>query len=269
MRTLAPTGLAAGSLQATFVPEAGMLCSSLRHEGEELLGPLGIPFLHPWANRLERDEVEVAGRLIRAGRRTQRDTNGLPIHGLPARPWRVRAASDTLLVARLAFADPAFPFPHTVEQRIDLDATRLRITTTVSDGPAPIAFGFHPYVVLPGVRREDWIVGLPERKHLVAGARLLPTGATIREPAERRPLGRRTFDDGYAELRHPRFTLDGGGRRIEVAFTSGYTHAQIYSPADDDVICFEPMTAPTNALVTGDGLRIRDTFRAAFEIRVG
>ena len=54
-------------LAATFVPGAGMVCCSLTHRGEELLGQrrgvrvyaergstMGIPILHPWANRLGR-----------------------------------------------------------------------------------------------------------------------------------------------------------------------------------------------------------------------
>lgn len=34
----------------------------------------------------------------------------------------------------------------------------------------------------------------------------------------------------------------------------GYPCVQIYAPPDLDVACFEPMTAPTNALASGDGL---------------
>ena len=51
------------------------------------------------------------------------------------------------------------------------------------------------------------------------------------------------------------FAVEGGGRRVEVAFEEGYPVAQVYAPAGEDFICFEPMTAPTNALVSGDGLR--------------
>ena len=47
------------------------------------------------------------------------------------------------------------------------------------------------------------------------------------------------------------FVLAGGGRRIELSVGSGYRFAQVYAPGDDDVVAFEPMTAPTNALVTG------------------
>jgi galactose mutarotase-like enzyme len=278
--------LACGPLSATVVPSAGMVCASLVHEGEELLGvrdgvrayaatgaTMGIPLLHPWANRLAGDEVTVAGRRIRAGRRTPRDPAGLPIHGVLPRPWKVRLVGtrdDRVdVVAATRFADPAFPFPHDIEQRVALDARRLRIATTLRGGPVPIAFGFHPYLRLPGVARADWVAELPARRRLVADERMLPTGTSVAEPAERRALGARTFDDGYERLAEPHFAVSGGGRRIEVGLLRGYTHAQVYAPADDHVLCFEPMTAPTNALATGDGLRIRTSFRAVFEIRVG
>ena len=45
--------------------------------------------------------------------------------------------------------------------------------------------------------------------------------------------------------------LAGGGRRIELAFLSGFPYAQVFAPAEDAVVAFEPMTAPTNALVSG------------------
>jgi galactose mutarotase-like enzyme len=46
----------------------------------------------------------------------------------------------------------------------------------------------------------------------------------------------------------------------------------VYAPADDDVIAYEPMTAPTNALVDGgEALRLvppGERYRAAFSITV-
>ena len=67
------------------------------------------------------------------------------------------------------------------------------------------------------------------------------------------------------------FAVAGGGRRIEVAFDEGYPVAQVFAPPGKELICFEPMTAPTNALVTGDGLRaVAPGERAAaqFAVRV-
>src|ERR1700749_2388771 len=89
---------ARGGLVAVFVPEAGMICCSLRHRGEELLGqrdgrradvdhssPMGSPSLHPWANRPGAAGFELAGRevdLDLPGLSLKRDDAGLPIHGL-------------------------------------------------------------------------------------------------------------------------------------------------------------------------------------------
>jgi galactose mutarotase-like enzyme len=59
--------------------------------------------------------------------------------------------------------------------------------------------------------------------------------------------------------------------RVAVEFLEGFPYAQIYAPAGSDFVCFEPMTAPTNALNTGDGLRVvrpGEQHRATFTITV-
>jgi galactose mutarotase-like enzyme len=43
----------------------------------------------------------------------------------------------------------------------------------------------------------------------------------------------------------------GGGRRVEARFESGYPCVQVFAPPDKELVCFEPMTAPANALRTG------------------
>ena len=68
------------------------------------------------------------------------------------------------------------------------------------------------------------------------------------------------------------FVVRGAGRTIAVTFLEGYSFAQVYAPSESGFICFEPMTAPTNALTSGDSLtRVRpgDAYSAAFRISVG
>lgn len=114
---------------------------------------------------------------------------------------------------------------------------------------------------------------IPVRERMVLDEHLLPTGE--REPIEigAGALGRRTFDDEYVAPGDGRpFVLSGGGRRIEVELARGYPFSQVYAPTDDEVIAFEPMTAPTNALVTGADLSVvapGGRYEAAFEIAVG
>jgi aldose 1-epimerase len=269
-----------GELGATFIPGAGMVATSLRHHGSELLGQrdglqryaeghstMGIPLLHPWANRLQGDRVRIGGAPVdlTASELVPRDDRGLPIHGLlgGSPHWNVFAATSWALGAELDFgAHPEllelFPFPHRLVLRADLGARRLTVRTTlVADAgeAVPVSFGFHPYLRIPEAPRSTWRVELPAMEHLAVDGMGIPTGASSFESGDSFVLGSRTFDDGYAGVRRgARFALSGGGHRIVVRLDAGYPFAQVYAPADDDVICFEPMTAPTNALCSGDGL---------------
>ena len=291
--------LSAGTLQAEFAPALGMAGVSLRHDGDELLdrqagllayartgAVMGVPLLYPWANRLAGHDYMLDGRDVRlppGPPLVHCEEHGLPIHGLlHASPhWRMTSRDETRIRAVLDFgAHPellaAFPFPHTLEIEASLSIDRLRIATTVrptSTTAVPIAFGFHPYLRLPGVPRAGWQVTLPPRRHLVLDERGIPTGAGERQPATRFELDDRGFDDGYDDLAsRSTLSVSGGDRTITVELESGYPAAQVFSPRGKDFICLEPMTAPTNALRSGAGLhRVApgDTFSATFSIAVG
>jgi galactose mutarotase-like enzyme len=278
---------AEADLQAAFAVGVGMVGCSLRHRGEELLGQrgglakyaeegstMGIPLLHPWANRLAGPRYSVNGRTVELDPESmpvRLDPNGLPIHGLAtASPyWELVAAeaddAGARLRAHLDFAAHSellagFPFPHRLEADVVLTGRTLGLETTLEatgDVPVPVAFGYHPYLRLPGLPRTDWWVRLPVRRRARLDDKGIPTGEAEPAAPPSGPLGERDFDDLFVELCHPpEFLLQGAGRRIEVRFEQGYPYAQVYGPPDAEHLCFEPMTAPTNALVSGTGLRL-------------
>ena len=148
----------------------------------------------------------------------------------------------------------SFPFPHvlTVEHR--LDPTGLTVATTLratGRRRVPVAFGWHPYLRLPGSRRSALRVTLPARRHLTLDDRSIPTGAGERLPAESAPLGSRAFDDLYALGRDRHMAIESADHAVRVLFDRNYGYLQVYAPPDQNVCCLEPMTAPTNALSTG------------------
>jgi galactose mutarotase-like enzyme len=287
--------LAAGDLEATFAPGAGMVCCSLRHAGEEVLAQrdglrayaekgktMGIPLLYPWANRLAGWSYEALGRSVDLHRleggvvKADGET-GLPIHGALPGPWRlVEAAPNRIAAEQHPTWEPgfraAFPFDHRIRLDAELSPGTLRIaaTVTAADARVPVAFGFHPYLTLPGVARADYELELPAMRRLELDAQKIPTGAGEPTGDLSGPLGDRTFDDGFDELDGGAFSLSGGGRRIELDFESGFAFAQVFSPPGRDLICFEPMTAPTNALRTGSFAIAtpREPYTAAFSVSV-
>ena len=151
--------------------------------------------------------------------------------------------------------------------RATLDAAGLtiatRVTSTGSAGPVPIAFGWHPYLNLP----DDPHVTLPVHTRVVLDERKLPTGAT--EPVDFPPDFplHHPYDGGFTGVAEgARFVLRGGGRETAVEFLRGYPCAQLFVPEGQGLIAFEPMTAPTNALHSGDGLRRESDFEAVFRV---
>ncbi len=292
------TTLTAGDLEAIFVPGHGMLGISLRQDGVEFLRRVddlkayaaknqtaGIPFLFPWANRLAGFQYEVAERGVTLSAHSpllRYDNNGLPMHGVmwPHLAWNIVDKGPDHLTASLDWSHPRalvlFPYPCKLTMTASVEPTGLTIETSLtatSDIQVPVSFGFHPYIGLPYLPRKDWRVNLPAMRHLVLNSKNIPTGASEAFAGLDDTLGDRDFDDGFKLLGdQATLSVAGGGKRISVDLLEGYPYTQVYAPHTHDYLAFEPMTAPTNALVSGKALRLvepGDIFRAKFRIRIG
>jgi aldose 1-epimerase len=286
--------LVAGDLEAVFLPGHGMLGASLRHRGMEMLRRVedldgaaasgrtaGIPLLHPWANRLSGFRYRAAGREVNLDPSSpllHLDAHGLPMHGVPwcRLAWELTEARQDFLAARLEWTRSdllaVFPFPHRLEMAATLRPDGLTLETTLiasSEGPVPVSFGYHPYFGLPDPRAQ-WRLELPTMRRLVLDPRGIQTGDEVPFDGLDAQLGELAFDDGFALMaEQASFSIAGAARRITVEFLEGYPYAQIYAPKDKDYIALEPMTAPTNALTSGRGLRLvksGEQFRAVFRI---
>jgi aldose 1-epimerase len=181
-----------GSTEVEFVPAAHMVCCSLRYDGLELLYPgdgiaayaergrtMGIPLLHPWANRLEGVAYRAAGRRVVLPRDqavVAVDESALPIHGvIPRRmQWQVVVVGRHALVAVFRWRTPelldVFPFEHELRLEVTIERGRLEIVTTLratGQEPVPVSFGYHPYLRIPGVDRKAWQVTFAESRRLV------------------------------------------------------------------------------------------------------
>jgi len=289
--------LSAGDLFAVFRPQQGMICVSLTHRGDELLRlgdevddaaisgrSVGIPLLYPWANRLRGTSYRALGRAVELEPDSPwllTDWNGTLLHGVPwsRLTWQTQVADTQELAARLPWDQPellrVFPFKHEVKMRARLDAGGLTLQTEViasANDRVPVSFGFHPCLGLPGVPRERWRLRLPLMQSIVLDELLIPVGERRTFDAVDGSLGTRAFDHGFAfKSERPTMSISGGGRQITVEFLQGYPFAQIYAQPKLDFICLEPMTAPTNALVTGEQLPIVEVgkrFSAVFRIAV-
>jgi aldose 1-epimerase len=274
-------------LLVSIVPSHGNIAYELLHGNENWLwspfdDPLaemrhspalfGVPLLSPWANRLSSDTYSVNGAEYVLNRRLNNlrvDHNYLAIHGLVLfAPWTVvelgTNSDGAFVTSALHFTRrpdwmAQFSFAHRLEMTHRLSGGRLWVyisVTNESDQPIPLSLGFHPYFRLPGESdRNTWTLRCAGRKHLKLSDHYIPTGE-VEEFESQTPIVLRPalqLDDVYTDLQRDDsgdalFQLIGKKEKLTVGFGPKFPVGVIYAPSTKNCVCFEPMTAPTDAL---------------------
>lgn len=230
----------------------------------------GVPFLAPWANRIDGDSYWANGKKYLLNPdlgNLRRDNHQKPIHGLLnfSPLWTVTGmgadAHSAYVSSRIEFwKHPGlmaqFPFAHNVIMTYRLSNGELEVETVLenlSTEPMPVAVGYHPYFRLHDAPRDGWKVHLAARDHLVLNNQLIPTGESYpSEFSDPYPLKGRQLDDVFTNLvrgadGRARFWVEGAKERVTVTYGAKYSVAVVYAPPSRDFICFEPMSAITNA----------------------
>jgi aldose 1-epimerase len=202
--------------------------------------------------------------------------NGHSNHGLLLdRDWDVlERGRDSVTMSTRLDASPGYPFRLDLSTRYALDAAGVTVTHEVrnlSAGPAPFALGAHPYLRVGAHPVDSLTLTIEADRALEFDGGWIPRGEHA-VAGTRRDLrsGRRVADidphSGYTGLRvrdsrhvHRLTAPDGSGVQLWADARFGWV--QVYLAPDfaadrgpRSALAVEPMTAPPNALRTGDGL---------------
>ena len=276
---------AASQIVVSIAPSAGNLVFEMKVKGHEVLrfpyasldeftrrpGLSGIPFLGPWANRLDEQAFYANGKKYAFDMEFGNVRGAHPIHGFLsyASEWQVvdAKADDTSawVTSRLeVFRQPAwmaqFPFAHTIEMTHRLQNGALEIATRIQNLSAeamPVAIGFHPYFQLTDSPRDEWTISVGARTEWVLSPDKIPTGET-------RPITQRFPNPGAALLKDHDLdhvfgdlvrtsgravvSVKGKSQTLDVMLGDRYRAVVLYSPKDRDFICVEPMAGITDAM---------------------
>jgi galactose mutarotase-like enzyme len=290
-------------VEVALVPHAGLVVTSMTLDGVELLArrrglahylasgsTYGIPLLAPWANRLSavgQRVGEVAWDVRVGDPRVHPDDVGQAMHGLlaGAPEWVVEDVGadhgSAWLRARLRFDErldcfASFPFAHDLDVEVRLVGLCLRITTALTAtgaGAVPVAFGWHPWFAFPDVPREEWVLDVPFTSRATLTDLHVPTGEVLPSPIPAGPLVDLVLDDLFVDVAPgSRASVRGGVRSVTVDYVSGYDVAVVFAPRELDVVCIEPMTAPTDPFTGWWPLRTAvpgETVEAVVELTAG
>jgi aldose 1-epimerase len=231
----------------------------------------GVPFLAPWANRVGGGSFWAGGKhylLNDAFDSLRMSPDKIAIHGLlTSSPyWEVEEvtsdAQSARVTSRLAFWKHPdlmanWPFAHEYKMTYSLHEGVLEVRTEVTNlslEPMPMTLGFHPYFNLPDTPRAQASVHIPARSHIEMDSKLLATGAMTKvELPEEVSLQNHKFDDGFTDLIRNKsglavFSLKAGPKQIHVLYGPQYQVGLVFAPPGKEFVCFEPMTAVTNAV---------------------
>jgi aldose 1-epimerase len=284
----------------TIAPSVGNIATAFRVKGHNVLrfphaslaqfearpAATGIPFMAPWANRLDEPAFYANGRRHPFDMTLGNIRGDVPIHGFVTTTnlWRITAIAATdreaAVTSRLDFyRQPSWmrqwPYAHTIDITYRLADGVLEVETTIanlSDEPMPVAVGFHPYLQLTDSSRDEWRITVRAETRWVLDSRKLPTGAI--EPAGRLLPGPDllledyNLDDVFSDLvrdANGRATMSvrGPSQQLDVVLGPRFRSVVVWAPspsgrgrggqgdsppAERNFICIEPMAAISNAL---------------------
>jgi aldose 1-epimerase len=272
-----------GSTSATITQVAAALrafsvdgVDAVQSYSTDTVAPYGSgTVLVPWPNRVDGGTWSLDGVEQQLDITEPKLHNA--IHGLLR--WcayePVAQSDSSLTLAASVFPQHGYPFH--LETTISYTVTdgELEVVHTivnVGDANAPVAIGTHPFITIGDVPAEDLVLSLAAGTHFPVDERLIPTAE---EPVDGtdwdlragKRLGDLTLDDGFGAVEH----VDGvathaltapDGRRVELWQDDNFGYVQAFTTrlypvgaATGLAVAVEPMTAPTNAFVTGQSLK--------------
>ncbi|WIB59874.1 aldose 1-epimerase family protein [Curtobacterium sp. MCLR17_007] len=268
------TEVAAGIRQLTV---AGFDLTEPFPVSEAPAGANGI-VLVPWPNRVAGGAWELDGK------RQQLDVSepkfGNASHGLLRfSPYRLVAQTESG-VEQTATIHPQHGWPFTLETRVhhELVDDGIRITHTVTNRSgvrAPFAVGSHPYLRAGDTPAEDLVVTLDAATAFTVDERKIPNGTqsvdgTDLDLRQGRRAGDSDLDTAYTDVTPDdegirRTTIHGPeGDGVQLWQDPSFPYVQVFTsrefPRSEGegkglAVAVEPMTAPADALNSGEGLR--------------
>lgn len=283
----------------SILPAVGNIAFSMKVKGQEILrwpyasieefksrpARSGIPFVGPWANRLDEQAFYANGKRYAFDMNLGNIGGAIPIHGFLSTTdlWQVVEAKadgkSAWITSRLEFFKQPmwmkqFPFAHTIEITYQLQDGILQVLTKItnmSSEPMPVAVGFHPYYKLTDSTREEWTISVGARKHWLLSSQKIPTGET--EPVEKffpnseaAALKDYNFDDVFSDLTfdtqgRAHMIVKGKRQQLDIMLDPNWRAVVIWSPqpavtaaagqpgqGDPNFIAFEPMAGITDAM---------------------
>lgn len=231
--------------------------------------------LVPWPNRVRDGKWTLNGQEQQLALTEPERHNA--IHGLlHFSPYSLAERDDaSVTLAATVYPQPGYPFLLDTSVRYELVDDGLTVTHTISNAgtaDAPVAVGTHPYFQIGDVPTADLTLTVTASTHFEVDDRLNvvgehPVEGTQYDLRGGKRVGDLHLDDGWGDVEivdgRGTQTLEApDGRTVSMWGDDHFRYVQVYTSRTlktlkegEMAIAIEPMTAPTDALNSGTGLK--------------
>ncbi|HEY2188412.1 MAG TPA: aldose 1-epimerase [Caldimonas sp.] len=250
--------LRAGALRLAVRPDLGGAVAGLWHgetpilrstEPDKLTSVREAAMfpLVPYSNRLGYRRLRWRGRDYTTRANVADSPHSL--HGVGwQRPWRIVSSSALEVVLELRHqADADWPFAFTARQYFALDVASISARLQLANDAAveqPAGLGWHPNFA----RRARSRVHIELSHRWDADATLLPTRKVAQHGIDS-DVSHLAFDNCFEGWRGPARIRD---ERFSLQLSSSLSRLVVYTPADREYFCVEPVSHVSNAIHMAD-----------------
>ena len=225
--------------------------------GHSVLDTACFPLV-PFSNRIAQGVFHAGGQDVRLAPNFPGAPHPHTLHGFGwLCEWQVIEASANRALLRHAYVAGEWPWDYVAEQRFDLSDRGLTHRLTIcnrGNSPMPAGLGLHPYFQ----RNAQTLLIARHCGEWQTAADGIPYALRREDqPVDwwnGRPVGNRAVDTVYSGRRGDlAIVWPDRDLRLDIAPSDNMPCTVVYTPADADFFCAEPVSHATNAINHPDG----------------
>ncbi|MCR9279350.1 MAG: aldose 1-epimerase [Pseudomonadaceae bacterium] len=239
-------------------PALGGSVLRLQHCGADLLRtavtPCNSPLesaafpLLPFVGRIDQGRFVIGDETIELGATPGAGPHALHGHGWRGR-WNAQMSYPDRVVLDFEHMPDAWPWHYCAQQVFVLSEEALTLNLSISNRsaePMPAGLGWHPYFAKSGARLyapvQRWWPGgadsTPTRSQEIARSGML----------EQVDVTALFLDNAFQRFgQHASIEWPERGQRLDMETSANLGHCLVYTPANADYFCFEPVSHAPNA----------------------
>ena len=206
--------------------------------------------LTPFSNRIRNGRFSFQGKQIKMLTNFPPEVHTIHVHGWKA-PWTVSEVKENRAVLAYQHFPDEWPFPYLARQVLELNGPSLTVTLQITNNgksAMPAGMGLHPYFVrtpLATITAKTEKMCVNDSENMPLGLELVPETELLKQGLI---VTKKALDNLFTGWnREALISWPEWNTNLKIFTDAPLNFLMIYTPADADFFCVEPVSNMTDA----------------------